>query len=65
MQELKVKDFFWKSKNGRILQVRIQYAEGSIKVYTSKGHRILKWEGLTRQQINEIEKHFKEIKTDE
>lgn len=62
MERINVKDFFWKSKKGRILQVRIQYAEGSIKVYTSNGHCVLKWEGLTRKRIKEIEKHFKEVR---
>ncbi len=62
MEVIKVKDFFWKNKSGEILQVRIQYALGYIQVYNSKGIRIMEWRGLTRQKIQAIENHFKEIK---
>jgi len=61
MQEVKVKDFFWKTKHNKILQVRIQYAEGYIQVFDSNGKRILKWTGLTREEIRMIEEHFMEI----
>jgi len=61
MQEVKVKDFFWKTKYKEILQVRIQYAEGYIQVFNSKGKRILEWKGLTRKEIKRIEEHFMEI----
>ena len=60
MQEVKVKDFFWKTKHNKILQVRIQYAEGYIHVFDSNGKRILKWTGLTREEIRRIEAPFME-----
>ena len=61
MQEVDIKDFFWKQRSGEILQVRIRYEDGTIKVFNSKGHCLMRWRGLTRKEIQEVETHFLEM----
>ena len=61
MVQIKNKDFFWKQADGSVLQVRICYIDGTIRVYNEKGHCLMRWEGLSIQQIDEVEKHFCEV----
>ena len=61
MQSINVKHYYWKQPSGTILQVRIDYRDGTIKVFDEKGISVMQWKGLTILQIKRIEEHFLEV----